>query len=339
MLAVCWAVSRCKLFLTGLQHFTIITDHNPLIPILNNHHLDEIENPRLQRLKTRLMAYTFTAEWFKGSKNNAPDALSCNPVSDPQPHELLAELDIDNNPDISFTEVRSMTNESLCLTDLRKNCNQDPEYQQLKNILNGFPDYRSQLLETCRRYWNICEHLTLDDDLIVNGCRLLIPFAMHKQVLSQLHESHQGTVRTKQHARLSIYWPGIDNDIENTILACQQCQDHLPSHTKEPLIQKPNQTDHFKRLLWTSVPMLAMITTSLLTVILTGQPSSPWIVTPQPHKSSQPSGSPSAALGFQISYGLMKDPSLHPRSLLTFHTNGASYTRPPLHIILKVMVR
>ena len=28
MLAVCWAVSKCKQFLTGLQHFTIITDHN-----------------------------------------------------------------------------------------------------------------------------------------------------------------------------------------------------------------------------------------------------------------------------------------------------------------------
>ena len=43
MLAVCWAVSKCKLM--GLQHFTIITDHNPLIPILNSHHLDEIEIP------------------------------------------------------------------------------------------------------------------------------------------------------------------------------------------------------------------------------------------------------------------------------------------------------
>ena len=44
MLDVCWAISKCKLFFSGLQHFTVITDHNPLIPILNNHHLDEIEN-------------------------------------------------------------------------------------------------------------------------------------------------------------------------------------------------------------------------------------------------------------------------------------------------------
>ena len=31
MLAVVWAASKCKIFLTGLQKFQIITDHNPLI--------------------------------------------------------------------------------------------------------------------------------------------------------------------------------------------------------------------------------------------------------------------------------------------------------------------
>ena len=36
MLAVCWAVCKCKLFLAGLQHFTVVTDHNPLIPIMNS---------------------------------------------------------------------------------------------------------------------------------------------------------------------------------------------------------------------------------------------------------------------------------------------------------------
>ena len=30
---------------------TVITDHHPLVSILNHHRLDEIENPRLQRLK------------------------------------------------------------------------------------------------------------------------------------------------------------------------------------------------------------------------------------------------------------------------------------------------
>ena len=85
LLAVSWAIMKCKIFLAGLPHFTAVTDHHPLVPILNNHQLDEIKNPRLQRLKTNIMAYNFTTEWVKGALNHAPDTLSRNPVSDPQP--------------------------------------------------------------------------------------------------------------------------------------------------------------------------------------------------------------------------------------------------------------
>ena len=47
LLAIGWAASKCRLFLARLQHLTVLTDHNPLIPILNSHPLDEVENPRL----------------------------------------------------------------------------------------------------------------------------------------------------------------------------------------------------------------------------------------------------------------------------------------------------
>ena len=86
LLAVAWAISKCNIFLAGLQLFHVITDHHPLVPILNNHRLDEIENPRLQRMKAKLMGYNFTTEWLKGSLNQAPDALSRNPTSNPELH-------------------------------------------------------------------------------------------------------------------------------------------------------------------------------------------------------------------------------------------------------------
>lgn len=104
------------------------------------------------------------------------------------------------------------------------------------------------MLEPCKHYWNVLKHLFLDNDLVVNGYRLLIPYTMHQQVLSQLHESYQGSVRTKQQTRLSVYWPSIDNDIDNIILACQKYQDHLPSNTKEPLIQKPTPGRTFQKI-------------------------------------------------------------------------------------------
>ena len=93
----------------GLQHFQVVTDHNPLVPILNSHRLDEIENPRLQRLRTRLMAYNFTAVWCKGATNKAPDALSRYPAWEPCPTELLAECDEDCMPEMTIAEIRALS--------------------------------------------------------------------------------------------------------------------------------------------------------------------------------------------------------------------------------------
>ena len=97
-LAVAWAVKKCSMFLSGISHFMVITDHHSLVPILNTHRLDEIENPRLQRLRTRLMNYNFTAMWIKGIKNDAADALSRHPCqSSPNQGDELAEYDVSLN--------------------------------------------------------------------------------------------------------------------------------------------------------------------------------------------------------------------------------------------------
>ena len=49
----------------------------------------------------------------------------------------------------------------------------------------------------------------------------------------KLHASHQGIDRTKRRARQTVYWPGINNDIETTVAACQKCSLFKPSQTKE----------------------------------------------------------------------------------------------------------
>ena len=175
LLAVAWAVIKCKLFLSGLQHFQVVTDHSPLVPILNTHHLDEIENPRLQRLRTRLMAYSFTAEWCKGSANTVPDALSRHPVLKPSPGDALAEQDDEHSPVPSIAEIRTHQtgdqSESVRLQDLQRHAVLDEEYQHLKTIiLRGFPDHKRELPESCKQYWQVRHNLTVDDELVVYGC-------------------------------------------------------------------------------------------------------------------------------------------------------------------------
>ena len=239
-----WAANKCKVFLMGLQDFQVITDHDPLIPILR---LDEIENPRLQRLKTKLMAFNFTAKWYKGSANSAPDALSCNPVWELCQADALAEYDEENLPEPSAAEVRALLDEhshdNAQMQEQQEHSQKDEAYQGLKEvILKEFPDHRNQLSEMLRRYWQVHHKLSVEDDFILHGCRLLIPTAMRKKILEHLHLAHQGIFHTKQRARLTFYWPGMDNDIENIITPCAQCQDHLPSNHKEPLQANPRPT-------------------------------------------------------------------------------------------------
>ena len=65
-LAVAWAVRKCHLFLAGTS-FELVTDHRPLVPIINDYSLDKIENPRLLRLILKLRPYQVHASWRKGS--------------------------------------------------------------------------------------------------------------------------------------------------------------------------------------------------------------------------------------------------------------------------------
>ena len=59
----------------------------------------------------------------------------------------------------------------------------------------------------------------------------IIMSRMRGQTLVHLHESHQWVVWTKQRVWLTVYWPGIDNNIDNMVVACKHCQNHLPSNS------------------------------------------------------------------------------------------------------------
>jgi len=133
------------------------------------------------------------------------------------------------------------------IQDLCRSAANDEEYQQLfSTILSGFPDHHSELPKPIRCYWQVHEHLTADDNLIVASTSL--PTSMRKQVLNELHDSHQGAVHTKHCAYLTVYWPSIENDIENIVISCKQCQDHLPFNHKEPILLRLTPVRSFQEV-------------------------------------------------------------------------------------------
>ncbi|XP_059083506.1 uncharacterized protein LOC131880815 [Tigriopus californicus] len=51
MMGAYWATKKLDGFLRGLPHFTIVADHQAIVPMMNSKTLDEIENPRQREVK------------------------------------------------------------------------------------------------------------------------------------------------------------------------------------------------------------------------------------------------------------------------------------------------
>ena len=111
------------------------------------------------------MGYNFTTVWLKGSSNNASDVLSRHPISESASQDMLAEVDILNQPEPSISEIRATTTTMQCnphLEMLRKAAKDDAEYQQSRQfVINGFPPHRSQLPDSWKQYWMVRNNLTM----------------------------------------------------------------------------------------------------------------------------------------------------------------------------------
>ena len=242
MLAVTWATKKCDIYLRGAQHYDVITDHRPLVPILNSKSLNEIENPRLQRLREKLIPYNFTTFWKKGKDHCIPDALSRAPIHKPNKDDEEAETEIENaikeiiSSAINCISTSSEDNQDQLIDMIIKASSEDDEYTTLREtILAGLPDQKCDWPLNIRGYFNMKSKLTVDNKIILCGHRIVIPQKLRKEMLNRLHTSHQGIERTKRRARQLIYWPNIDNDISNTRKSCIECQKYLPSNQKEPI--------------------------------------------------------------------------------------------------------
>ena len=56
------------------------------------------------------------------------------------------------------------------------------------------------------------------------GTRVIVPEKYREQLLNELHEGHQGVVRTKAWARSFMWWPKLDANIEALVKSCSVCQ-------------------------------------------------------------------------------------------------------------------
>ena len=229
-LGIYYAISKCRHYLTGLHHFTTVTDHRPLVGIFKKK-LEDIENSRLLRLRLKLVDFNFDVVWIDGKVNQIADALSRYPVfrktSSDEDHDVLT------NPNIICS---LQTNPHLAhIYDAADN---DEDYKaiidalQAGKLVKNLPQNHPGKL-----YRNVWVQLSINDGLIIKDDKqIVIPKKERSKILEMLHIPHCGEGKTKANARQLYYWPGMSNDIENICRNCIPCNELKDSLQKEPLI-------------------------------------------------------------------------------------------------------
>ncbi|UYV65033.1 K02A2.6-like, partial [Cordylochernes scorpioides] len=157
----------------------------------------------------------------------------------PQEQMEDKELDLCTQTFVLNVEIKDQR-----LTRLQEDTLNDKECCLLKQyILTGWSLHKKNLPSNLKPYWEFKEELHEWQNLICRGNKLLIPKTQRSDMLKILHASHQGINNTIALAKRSIYWPGMNKEIEELINNCSICQQTSRANPKEPML--PHQVPDY----------------------------------------------------------------------------------------------
>ena len=230
LLAVLFGCKRFHQYVYG-QPITVESDHKPLEAIFRKP-LSQAPS-RLQKMLMQLQAYDITLVYKKGTEMYIADALSRAHPADIVSEQF--ERDIDSEHFIHLMSSESYVTDRK-LREIQSEIATNKAMQLLvKQIQSGWPQQQSLIPVPLRPYYPYRDELTTADNLIYKAQNILIPPNLCENTLHKLHQSHQGIEKTKRLARESIFWPGMNSQIEALISTCSTCQHHSNANQREPL--------------------------------------------------------------------------------------------------------
>ena len=75
-MAIARGLEDTKYYTMGCKHLFVATDHKPLVSVLGDQSLADVQNPRLARIKEKILWWQFTIIHTSGKLQLAADALS-----------------------------------------------------------------------------------------------------------------------------------------------------------------------------------------------------------------------------------------------------------------------
>lgn len=242
-LSVIFGTDKFRNFILGTK-FIIFNDHKPLHTLFSKHKaVPQSCSARVLRWALKLSQYDYEFVYSRGCDNIQSDFLSRLPLSqsvpESEPFELIFAIDSVNEELLTHELVRQHTESNQDLIQLKK------------FIKYGCP-HRITNLNLSKMKSNI-PHMTIMRGCVMYRDRVYLPPSLQMIVLNKLHEDHSGIVAIKSLARELIWFPGMDNKIEELVKSCQVCQSLRSrppqnSHVSWPIPDRPwsrIHIDHF----------------------------------------------------------------------------------------------
>lgn len=202
------AIKKYHKYIYG-KKFTLVTDHLLLKFILHpDKAVPTLSASRLQRWSLTLSSYQYKIKYKKSCEIGNADALSRLPLEQPTEEPVYSFSTIYDSPITALDIVNNTKQDAVLIRVL--------EYTK-----RGWPN---KVHESLKPYFTRRNELTCENNCLLWGNRVIIPFNLRENVLELLHSQHIGLTRMKMLARSEVWWPNLDFDLDNFIRKCEPCQ-------------------------------------------------------------------------------------------------------------------
>ena len=190
---------------------------------------------RIKRWALKLSAFQYKIQYIPSKENACADFLSRSPLP----------ITVDENQD----QVLLLDNESVPLTAraIALETGRDPVLNKVRKlILVGWPQYNNDV--ELQPYFQRKTELSVEQDCVMWGTRVVIPMSVRSTLLLDLHSEHMGVVRMKAMARQYLWWPKLNSDIEEMARMCTSCREQDPMPAKSTAASWDWPTGPWRRL-------------------------------------------------------------------------------------------
>ena len=225
LLAVVYGLEKFHIYTYG-RRVTVQSDHKPL-EIISTKPLHRAPK-RLQRMLVRMQTYDTKIIYRPGPEMYLADTLS---------RAYLKDCDDETAKGMETVNMaRHVPISQPLMEELAEAVRQDDTMTKLKEVIrSGWPERQHDVDPVLRPYFHVRDELSLDDNLVYRGERVVIPKSRRKVMMQKVHSSHLGIEGCLRRARECLYWPNMNSEMTDFMQKCETCRSLGRNQQKETL--------------------------------------------------------------------------------------------------------